>query len=215
MTVLYLGVHDEQSISLTVAINALYPLRIIGLNQDTRSDGQGMAGLTFMFTEPMAKNVPFGELSYSWVEPNAPIPYNWKETGGDLAQSVKDKLVTVNKQWMNQGRGINYAATSTAKCFLLSGYELGRNIDGGKGVLGVGKNKDEMYLHFDSLGIAPGGTNNSRIIQSFNLGECWLRDRVGKDASNIAFMISFVDSTGNFGDQHSNHTRNMVPCFCL
>ena len=196
------------------AHNALYPLRIIGLNQDRKADGSGMAGLTFMFMEPAVRNSVFGELSFSWVEEQAPIPYSWKETGGDLAASVKDALTPVRKQWLNKGSTSNFALGNDAKVFLLSLYEVGTDLKSdGAGALGVGKGLNEVYLHFESLGIAPGGANNAQIIKSFNFGEFWLRDRLEKVGDY--FTIAYINANGMPGSQHGNHARNMIPCFCL
>ena len=193
--------------------NALYPLRIIGLNQDTRSDGQGMAGLTFMFMRPPVMNSNFGSAGQGWTESSIT---NKLREGGDLNSSVKNKLVQVRKSRLDRGSTAATTAVSNDKCFILSRYELGANISGGSGVLGVGSDRSELYLHFESLGMRPGGHNaGAAVIRNLGLANAWLRDRV--DPVEGTYTIAMVVNEGYLDYAQYGHSQvhNFVPCFCL
>ena len=221
MTVLYLGVHDEQSISLTVAINALYPLRIIGLNQDTRSDGQGMAGLTFMFKNPVLRStyVASGEnANFGWSESSI---CKGISAGGALAPSVKEKAIAVRKHALNASNTVPNILTTNDTCFILSIFELGGDWspayggNTGSGLLGVGKDRNELYLHFQSLGmkIGIGGAYNLSLLKSMGLSGNWLRDRIVLDST---ILIGNVRDSGEiWGAPGGEAQQAFTPCFCL
>ena len=176
-----------------------------------------MAGLTFAFKQPLYTG-NFGALSSAWTESQAPVPCSWKNTGGDLAQSVKDKVVSVRKAWLNKGTALSNIAYDPAQCFLFSMYELGYNPSGSTSGLGVGKNKDEMYLAFSSQGMTLSNNdkkNNIEIISAiFSCSSgLWLRDRL--EMSGQYFTTACYVSEYGFLNQHNNVSRNMIPGFCL
>ncbi|WP_251213414.1 hypothetical protein [Adlercreutzia murintestinalis] len=176
-----------------------------------------MAGLTFAFKRSLYTG-NFGELSSSWTESQAPVPYRWGNTGGDLVQSVKDKVVSVRKAWLDKGTALSNIAYNSARCFLFSMYELGYNPSGSTSGLGVGKNKDEMYLAFSSQGMTLSNNdkkNNEEIIPTiFSCSSgLWLRDRLEMTGGYFT-TACFVPGYG-FLNQHNNISRNMIPGFCL
>ncbi|WP_251213430.1 hypothetical protein, partial [Adlercreutzia murintestinalis] len=201
--------------------NALYPLRIIGLNQDTRSDGQGMAGLTFMFMKPVLRStyVASGENgNFGWSESS--ICKNIS-AGGALAPSVKEKAIAVTKRALNANNTVANILTTGDTCFILSMFELGGDWslayggDTGSGILGVGKDRNELYLHFQSLGmkIGAGGASNMPLLKSLGLSDNWLRDRVVLDGN---LRIGYIIETGElWGAPGGDAQHVFTPCFCL
>lgn len=209
MTVLYLGAHDEQNISPPVSINALYPLRIIGLNQDKKVSG-GMAGLTFMFTKSTTETYKFKEDSDKSYSIYGTTLGKFLASGGALCDSVKAVAVTVNKQQLETK---NYTAGYDAKCFPLSVNELGYSPSNSAAKPGplVGKNGDEMYLNFAAAGVSAGGGANSP--RPLGLPDQHLRD-LGTSSSSSDYRAYNIYG-GSIGEGYLSVARPIAPCFCL
>lgn len=158
-------------------------------------------------------NSNFGSAGQGWTESSIT---NKLREGGDLNSSVKNKLVQVRKSRLDRGSTAATTAVSNDKCFILSRYELGANISGGSGVLGVGSDRSELYLHFESLGMRPGGHNaGAAVIRNLGLANAWLRDRV--DPVEGTYTIAMVVNEGYLDYAQYGHLQvhNFVPCFCL
>jgi hypothetical protein len=189
-------------------INALYPLWIIGLNQDTKTSG-GMAGLTFMFKESP------GTRQYNSAD-NANIGHTqndiskFLDPGGDLCSTVKNAAVAVLKRIDNGTT--DYGPRINAKAFLLSPRELNRN--NSESGMGVGVNGDELYLFLDKNGIV----DSKEALKEWGLAkQYWLRGFISASGQPNGFLVGLCDSQGNayYGQSYMTANQGYLPAFCL
>ncbi|WP_251213415.1 hypothetical protein [Adlercreutzia murintestinalis] len=196
----------------TLPINALYPLRIIGLNQDTRADGKGMAGLTFMFRQPTSETYRFKDDGDTSSSIYGTTVGRFLREGGALCDSVKNVLVSVQKKQLEAS--LTGTAGQEMKSFILSLSEIGYAVrsDGHISDLGVGKNRNEIYLGFSSQGYAFGEGDKvyARILH--DVGATYTRDLFpsGYDFQT-GYSVHLISNTPSF----LNISRSIAPSFCL
>lgn len=194
--------------------NALYPLRIIGLNQDRKADRSGMIGLTFMFAKSITETYKFREDSDSSYSIYGTTLGKFLTNGGSLADSVKNKIANAKKVQLDTKSSISEWDT---KCFLLSVNELGYSPSGSirDSVLLVGKNGGEMYLNFAVGGLTANNTPPTQsVLSSLGIKDTYLRD-LGTASQITGLYCAYVQFGGNFTESYLDVPRTIVPCFCL
>uniref|UniRef100_UPI002042582C hypothetical protein n=1 Tax=Adlercreutzia murintestinalis TaxID=2941325 RepID=UPI002042582C len=211
--------------------NALYPLRIIGLNQDTRSDGQGMAGLTFMFKNTITTGIfaPLTDsLIWGWY---ASALKDRMQAGGDIynnmAASVRSSLVTVRKTTASNGNIIerdHFLFLPSLKELLGSRYNEWNDLDLGQsgsavtllGREGVGSSSSDGYLFFENRRtIEELRSALSRDNQIWWTRSVWFKsDGTLQPATNIVIQ-PWGGWPGGYAANGSDGLAGISPCFCL
>ncbi len=184
----------------TLPINALYPLRIIGLNQDEKASG-GMAGLTFVFTTPMTTKQSSG--GGSWP---ATVVGSYLAADGinNLAVNVKNAIVPVKKRSVaTEQYGTGNYKDSTDSLFVLSRGEIGQTYaDTADARLGLGPNKDQIYLAAAAMG--------ELSFRQKLYANSFVRDTYSNTYG------TYVHTNGNIGSNEIEKApRSIRPAFCL
>lgn len=172
--------------------NALYPLRIIGLNQDHKTSG-GMAGLTFLFNSSMTtlRNTVSPSVAVencNWLQCNARSYLSSGDGWTRLASSVQTAITPVSKVTSDRSGITN----SDDRLFLISKEEYIESAEN----FGVGKNRDQHYVAFEFTGTGLPTGSWLRNIQG--LGGPW-----------------YVSSSGSPGGGRWTDNRTIFPAFCF
>ncbi len=180
--------------------NALYPLRIIGLNQDEKASG-GMAGLTFLFATPMTTKQTSG--GGSW--PTTVVGSYLAADGiNNLAANVKNAIVPVKKRSVvTEQYGAGKYTDTTDSLFVLARGEISQtHADTADARLGLGPNKDQIYLAATAMGEL---SFRQRLYPN-----SFLRDTY---SGTYGF---YVYTNGNIGSfEIDKAPRSITPAFCL
>ena len=192
--------------------NALYPLRIIGLNQDEKASG-GMAGLTFLFTQPMKTDtvtysVGEGQPTTSWETSNARTWLNSGQGWTGLPAGVRGAIKQVKKISVRGDMGWGDRSTwqiinTVDSVFFLSFKELSTRATVANEPIGVGADKTECYLV-----VAAGAVTNPE--GDFG-GKSWERDYNSQNQFTYAFNNSVGAPTWIYGSSPLSYR----PAFCF
>ncbi len=136
--------------------------------------------------------------------------------GGQLANSVKALAEPVLKRQLYVSKSDSVAMNS-GKCHILSASELGIAVTDNKQIsnLGVGQNKDEIYMHFSSRGLSYGNVDGA-VVKGMSLPGTWLRDTYPWEGSLNAhppLAVSWDGAGIEVGTPMA--LRKICPCFCL
>lgn len=197
-------------------INTLYPLRIIGLNQDEKASG-GMAGLTFIMPQT-DKSLSFayqaGTGHITWGSSGHALSLQMQSIRQQLPTTVQNSIEPVIKKQRSNTNNIastnNYEniSTTTDSIFVLSVNEAARNIPAGS-LLGVGPNKDESYLHWSND--LSDADKRARLGSVLSISDTWARDSM---FANTGWVIS--SWRGGYGGGVAITTNcPIAPAFCF
>ena len=187
-------------------------MRIAGFRHDQRSDGSGVAGITFLADSIVS------------VRPmNAPERVDWSQTSlrawlngefvGLLPDELSGKLVEVKKQ-TNRASDFSSQEETDDKVWLLSYFELVGEVSAASSRSGVYNPEGAQYQLFSDLGGQWEGTNEAFMVS----GECanwWLRS---PDPANEGLIIAPRNSDGSPGLARNSAIDGevgVVPAFCL
>lgn len=185
-------------------INALYPLRIIGLNQDEKVSG-GMAGLTFQFMQSVGNwvmgkdgsNTNSGGYPNTYVREQLASLNGW---GDPSCANIKAALATVNKYSYTDYQSSSTCPAQGEQLFLLSAIEYGGYAQGDK-TDGVGISHNESYLYYGYLGSGATSKRTAAWTRTLYLGNQW--------------NYYYFGSSGDIGSQHAANEQPIYPAFCF
>lgn len=187
-------------------------MRIAGFRHDQRSDGSGVAGITFLADSIVS------------VRPmNTPERVDWSQTSlrawlngeflGLLPDELSGKIVEVKKQ-TNRASDFSSQEETDDKVWLLSYFELVGEVSASSSRSGVYNPEGAQYQMFSDLGGQWEGTNEAFMVS----GECanwWLRS---PDPANEGLIIAPRNSDGSPGLARNSAIDGevgVVPAFCL
>lgn len=201
-----------QAKTLQLSDGTSVKMRIAGFRHDQRSDGSGVAGITFLADSIVS------------VRPmNAPERVDWSQTSlrawlngefvGLLPDELSGKVVEVKKQ-TNRASDFSSQEETDDKVWLLSYFELVGEVSAASSRSGVYNPEGAQYQLFSDLGGQWEGTNEAFMVS----GECanwWLRS---PDPANEGLIIAPRNSDGSPGLARNSAIDGevgVVPAFCL
>lgn len=201
-----------QAKTLQLSDGTSVKMRIAGFRHDQRSDGSGVAGITFLADSIVS------------VRPmNTPERVDWSQTSlrawlngeflGLLPDELSGKVVEVKKQ-TNRASDFSSQEETDDKVWLLSYFELVGEVSASSSRSGVYNPEGAQYQMFSDLGGQWEGTNEAFMVS----GECanwWLRS---PDPANEGLIIAPRNSDGSPGLARNSAIDGevgVVPAFCL
>lgn len=201
-----------QAKTLQLSDGTSVKMRIAGFRHDQRSDGSGVAGITFLADSIVS------------VRPmNTPERVDWSQTSlrawlngeflGLLPDELSGKVVEVKKQ-TNRASDFSSQEETDDKVWLLSYFELVGEVSASSSRSGVYNPEGTQYQMFSDLGGQWEGTNEAFMVS----GECanwWLRS---PDPANEGLIIAPRNSDGSPGLARNSAIDGevgVVPAFCL
>lgn len=201
-----------QAKTLQLSDGTSVKMRIAGFRHDQRSDGSGVAGITFLADSIVS------------VRPmNTPERVDWSQTSlrawlngeflGLLPDELSGKVVEVKKQ-TNRASDFSSQEETDDKVWLLSYFELVGEVSASSSRSGVYNPEGTQYQMFSDLGGQWEGTNEAFMVS----GECanwWLRS---PDPANEGLIIAPRNSDGSPGLARNSAIDGevgAVPAFCL
>ena len=201
-----------QAKTLQLSDGTSVKMRIAGFRHDQRSDGSGVAGITFLADSIVS------------VRPmNTPERVDWSQTSlrawlngeflGLLPDELSGKVVEVKKQ-TNRASDFSSQEETDDKVWLLSYFELVGEVSASSSRSGVYNPEGTQYQMFSDLGGQWEGTNEAFMVS----GECanwWLRS---PDPANEGLIIAPRNSDGSPGLARNSAIEGevgVVPAFCL
>lgn len=201
-----------QAKTLQLSDGTSVKMRIAGFRHDQRSDGSGVAGITFLADSIVS------------VRPmNTPERVDWSQTSlrawlngeflGFLPDELSGKVVEVKKQ-TNRASDFSSQEETDDKVWLLSYFELVGEVSASSSRSGVYNPEGTQYQMFSDLGGQWEGTNEAFMVS----GECanwWLRS---PDPANEGLIIAPRNSDGSPGLARNSAIDGevgVVPAFCL
>lgn len=201
-----------QAKTLQLSDGTSVKMRIAGFRHDQRSDGSGVAGITFLADSIVS------------VRPmNTPERVDWSQTSlrawlngeflGLLPDELSGKVVEVKKQ-TNRASDFSSQEETDDKVWLLSYFELVGEVSASSSRSGVYNPEGTQYQLFSDLGGQWEGTNKAFMVS----GECanwWLRS---PDPANEGLIIAPRNSDGSPGLARNSAIDGevgVVPAFCL
>lgn len=201
-----------QAKTLQLSDGTSVKMRIAGFRHDQRSDGSGVAGITFLADSIVS------------VRPmNTPERVDWSQTSlrawlngeflGLLPDELSGKVVEVKKQ-TNRASDFSSQEETDDKVWLLSYFELVGEVSAASSRSGVYNPEGTQYQLFSDLGGQWEGTNEAFMVS----GECanwWLRS---PDPANEGLIIAPRNSDGSPGLARNSAIDGevgVVPAFCL
>ena len=201
-----------QAKTLQLSDGTSVKMRIAGFRHDQRSDGSGVAGITFLADSIVS------------VRPmNTPERVDWSQTSlrawlngeflGLLPDELSGKVVEVKKQ-TNRASDFSSQEETDDKVWLLSYFELVGEVSASSSRSGVYNPEGTQYQLFSDLGGQWEGTNAAFMVS----GECanwWLRS---PDPANEGLVIAPRNSDGSPGLARNSAIDGevgVVPAFCL
>ena len=201
-----------QAKTLQLSDGTSVKMRIAGFRHDQRSDGSGVAGITFL-ADSIASVRPM----------NTPERVDWSQTSlrawlngeflGLLPDELSGKVVEVKKQ-TNRASDFSSQEETDDKVWLLSYFELVGEVSASSSRSGVYNPEGTQYQMFSDLGGQWEGTNEAFMVS----GECanwWLRS---PDPANEGLIIAPRNSDGSPGLARNSAIDGevgVVPAFCL
>lgn len=201
-----------QAKTLQLSDGTSVKMRIAGFRHDQRSDGSGVAGITFLADSIVS------------VRPmNTPERVDWSQTSlrawlngeflGLLPDELSGKVVEVKKQ-TNRASDFSSQEETDDKVWLLSYFELVGEVSASSSRSGVYNPEGTQYQMFSDLGGQWEGTNEAFMVS----GECanwWLRS---PDPANEGLIIAPRNGDGSPGLARNSAIDGevgVVPAFCL
>lgn len=201
-----------QAKTLQLSDGTSVKMRIAGFRHDQRSDGSGVAGITFLADSIVS------------VRPmNTPERVDWSQTSlrawlngeflGLFPDELSGKVVEVKKQ-TNRASDFSSQEETDDKVWLLSYFELVGEVSASSSRSGVYNPEGTQYQMFSDLGGQWEGTNEAFMVS----GECanwWLRS---PDPANEGLIIAPRNSDGSPGLARNSAIDGevgVVPAFCL
>lgn len=201
-----------QAKTLQLSDGTSVKMRIAGFRHDQRSDGSGVAGITFLADSIVS------------VRPmNTPERVDWSQTSlrawlngeflGLLPNELSGKIVEVKKQ-TNRASDFSSQEETDDKVWLLSYFELVGEVSASSSRSSVYNPEGTQYQMFSDLGGQWEGTNEAFMVS----GECanwWLRS---PDPANEGLIIAPRNSDGSPGLARNSAIDGevgVVPAFCL
>lgn len=201
-----------QAKTLQLSDGTSVKMRISGFRHDQRSDGSGVAGITFLADSIVS------------VRPmNTPERVDWSQTSlrawlngeflGLLPDELSGKVVEVKKR-TNRASDFSSQEETDDKVWLLSYFELVGEVSASSSRSGVYNPEGTQYQMFSDLGGQWEGTNEAFMVS----GECtnwWLRS---PDPANEGLIIAPRNSDGSPGLARNSAIDGevgVVPAFCL
>ena len=205
-----IGVDSTKSLELSTG--ASVPIAIAGFRHDTRSDGTGLAGISFVArgsvgTEPMNA---LAQTAGGWEGSTLRA---WVNEGllAQLPAELADLLVPVNKTTNPvAGSGTTAQSVTSDRVWLLSYSEIVGEVPAGNKRYGIYQPEGEQYSLFAQLGVTGAESAPQVALAS---GEYWW-ERSPEQTNSTWFMC--VSPDGDTGYGHRPATPDAVVIgFCL
>ena len=205
-----IGVDSTKSLELSTG--ASVPIAIAGFRHDTRSDGTGLAGISFVArgsvgTEPMNA---LAQTTGGWEGSTLRA---WVNEGllAQLPAELADLLVPVDKTTNPvAGSGTTAQSVTSDRVWLLSYSEIVGEVPAGNKRYGIYQPEGEQYSLFAQLGVTGAESAPQVALAS---GEYWW-ERSPEQTNSTWFMC--VSPDGDTGYGHRPATPDAVVIgFCL
>ena len=205
-----IGVDSTKSLELSTG--ASVPIAIAGFRHDTRSDGTGLAGISFVArgsvgTEPMNA---LAQTAGGWEGSTLRA---WVNEGllAQLPAELADLLVPVDKTTNPvAGSGTTAQSVTSDRVWLLSYSEIVGEVPAGNKRYGIYQPEGEQYSLFAQLGVTGAESAPQVALAS---GEYWW-ERSPEQTNSTWFMC--VSPDGDTGYGHRPATPDAVVIgFCL
>lgn len=186
-------------------------MRVIGFRQDERSDGTGVAGITFaaensVSSQPMSDNAQMGS---GWEDSSLRAWMN-DELLAEIPEDLATHLVQVDKT-TNPVAGTGTSQVVTADTlWVLSYSEIVGQLTTGTSRYGSYTSEGEQYQLFSDLGVVSGASVPYLGLSS---GEYWWER--SPDVTNSSwFMCVSPDGVTGYGNRPATPNAVLM-CFCL
>lgn len=211
-------------------INALYPLRIIGLNQDQAfrdNNPDGQLGLTFQFKECIT-SAAYGTwetLSQGWVSSSIRLRLH---ANGDIYDAFPDNIKqaiepAIKSYSVNNSTSINvdYMFLPSLKELLGSSYDSLAELDYGQpgsavsllGNEGTGVSRKDGYLFYESRASRTDLENALANGQQWWTRSIWFKSN-GVEVQGVPNILINIDGKWPAG-AGPNVDYGICPCFCM
>lgn len=205
--------------------------QIIGFRHDSKADGSGMAGITFLFCSPlvlMPANAS-GTTAGGWEQSDM---RTWLSKQGlkKLPDDLRSQIVSVTKKSNNTGAGTTAATKTKDRLWLLSAVEITGKIEQGtldgddSGALTKLYNKEgSRYQLFHDCDVDCGretnkkydiGTLNEVLVKKKGDEACMWWERSVYDGSSSDFYC-VMTSGSPIGNTAASYEHGVVPAFCI
>ncbi len=214
------------------AVGGYLDLQLIGICQDTKSDGSGKAGLTFQTRDIYAykntKSIAAGGSTFNYTYMNSVNTNSggWASYAmrnalrttfwGYLPERMQMAIVGVDKHHqLYGGSSASYLQKTTDETIWLpSSYEVFgvsfANYNESETLTNVSGYEPFQYIAYQG---SSSSTVNNRAVKTYDgsVLEWWLRSA---DRSGTVYC-SIILSNGGYGGYHATSHAGTAPCFCL
>ncbi len=186
-------------------------MRVAGFRQDERSDGTGVAGITFVAEDSVSSQAMCDNSSMGsgWVDSSLRSWMN-SELLSELPDELVEVLVEVNKT-TNPVVGTGTSQIVTADTlWVLSYSEIVGELTSGTNRYGSYTSEGEQYQLFSDLGVVSGTAISYLGLSS---GEYWWER--SPDVTNASwFMCVSPEGVTGYGNRPATENAVLM-CFCI
>jgi hypothetical protein len=215
--------------SLTFSDGMVAQVQIVGFRHDVRSDGSGLAGITFIFKDCISWHsmCPTNDNADGWKSSSMRLYLN-SGLLATLPSELQEKMVAVDKYTNNVGETDDLTSVSTTsdKLWLFSFVEVTGNVDSwwdedDQEYASVLDAEGTQYQLFSDAGVvcppdnAVGTSGYSVLAKSFAGVACWWWERSADNENSTRFNGINSDGSPNVHGADADTATGVVPGFCL
>ncbi len=213
----------------TLSDGTAVSVQIAGFRHDTRSDGSGMAGITFIFTDCIASRpmCTRADNAGGWRS-SAMRAYLNSGMLEELPSDLREEIAAVDKRTNNVGEtdDVSLVSTTSDKLWLFSFVEVTGDVDswwetGRQPYADVLDAEGTQYQLFSEAGVACSSGNAESamgygvLVKSFDGQACWWWERSADDDDSSRFNGINGEGEPNVHGDDADDATGVVPGFCL